>query len=85
LGQSVIARRRFVALGTLTVPGGVRFQVNIEAQRGTVSAEADRLVNKTGEMLHPVQDGLNLQLNSWSPGWGFVVFDNRKLPAPEAI
>lgn len=50
-----------------------------------MSAEADLLVNKTGEMLNPVQDGLNVQLNSWSPGSGFVVFDNRKLPAPGGI
>jgi hypothetical protein len=84
-GQSAIARCRFVALGTLAVPGGVRFQVNIDAQGGTVSAEADLVVNKTGEMLNPVQDGLNVQLNNWSPGSGFVVFDNRKLPAPDGI
>jgi hypothetical protein len=25
--------------------------------------------------LNPVQDGLNLKLNSWSPGSGFAVFD----------
>jgi hypothetical protein len=29
-------------------------------------------------MLNPVQDGLNLELNSWSPGRGFVVFEQRQ-------
>jgi hypothetical protein len=49
--------------------------VNVDAQGGTPSAEADLPVNKTGKVLNPVQDGLNLKLNSWSPGSGFAVFE----------
>ena len=33
-----------------------------------MAAEPDVLVNKAGKMLNRVQNGLNLQLNSWSPG-----------------
>jgi hypothetical protein len=33
-----------------------------------LAAQPDVLENKSGEMLNGVQNGLNLQLNSWSPG-----------------
>jgi hypothetical protein len=36
------------------------------------AAEPDVLVNKAGKRLKGVQQGLNLQLNSWSPGRGLA-------------
>ena len=38
-----------------------------------VAAEPDVLVNKARKMLNGVQEGLNLQLNSWSPGRMFAL------------
>jgi putative methionine-R-sulfoxide reductase with GAF domain len=44
-----------------------------------MAAEADVLVNKAGKMLNRVQNGLNLQLNSWSPVRGLALrFATRK-------
>jgi hypothetical protein len=41
-----------------------------------VAAEPDVLVNKARKMLNGVQEGLNLQLNSWSPCRMFVLSFN---------
>jgi hypothetical protein len=49
-----------------------------------VAAEPDVLVNKTRKMLNGVQEGLNLQLNSWSPGlsvcvaFELAIYSNRR-------
>jgi len=72
--QPVVARSRLLALGTPALAGSVRLQVDVDAQRGTSSAKLDLTVNKAGETLNPVQNGLNMQLNSRSPGLGFAVF-----------
>jgi hypothetical protein len=36
------------------------------------------LANKTRKTLDPVQDGLNFDLNSWSPGRVFVVAEQQQ-------
>ena len=66
-GQVVIARGGPQALGALAGAGGVRFQLNLDAQRGALAEQTHLPVNEAFEVLNPVQDGLNLQLNSWSP------------------
>jgi len=38
-----------------------------------VAAKPDVLVNKARKTLNDVQEGLNMQLNSWSPGRVFVL------------
>jgi len=73
-GQPVVARSRLLAQGTPTLDRSVGLQIDVDAQRGTSSAEPDLPIDKAGETLNPVEDGLNVQLNSWSPGLGFVVF-----------
>jgi len=78
--QSIVARSGEQALSTLAVHGGVRLAVDVDAQAGVLAQEANLPVNETGKMLNPVQNGLNGQLNSWSPGQGFAVFNNGKLP-----
>jgi hypothetical protein len=49
--------------------------VDVDPQGGPPLLQADLPVDEAGEMLNPVQDGLNVELNSWSPGSGFVVFE----------
>ncbi len=49
-------------------------QVDVDAQPDTSSAEPDLPVDKASETLNPVEDRLNVQLNSWSPGFGFCSF-----------
>jgi hypothetical protein len=71
-GQPIITRRRVHALGALAVHGRMSFHVDVDPHTGTVVPEADLPVNETGEMLNPVQDGLKMKLNSWSPGRSFV-------------
>ncbi len=39
-----------------------------------MALEADVAKDKSGKTLNRVQNGLNLQLNSWSPGRGLVRF-----------
>ena len=42
--------------------------------------QAHLAVNEADEMLHAIQDGLNLKLDSWSPCLlGFLVVDNSRL------
>jgi len=74
-GQPVVARGRLLALRAFAVHARVRLQVDVDPQAGALLLEADLSVDEAGEMLNPVQDGLNVQLNSWSPGSGFVVFE----------
>jgi hypothetical protein len=42
----------------------------------TITMEADVAVNESGKTLNGVQNGLNLQLNSWSPGRALALFRN---------
>jgi hypothetical protein len=75
LRQSVVTGHGLLALRTPTVHGGVRLHLDVDAQSPPASPEANLLVNKTGKRLNPVQDRLNLQLNGWSPGQGFAVYE----------
>jgi len=74
-GQAIIPRRAFQADGALAVDGGMGFQMDVNLQGATVLPEPDLPVNETDKVLNPIQNGLNLELNSWSPGWLF--FTNR--------
>ena len=60
------------------VAGSVGLQIDVDAQGGSLSTEVNLPVNETSEVLNPVQDGLNLELNSWSPGRGFAVFEQQQ-------
>jgi hypothetical protein len=74
-GQPIVARGGALALSTLAAHRRVRLQMDVDLQGATLVPEPDLPVNEASEMLNPVQDGLNLQLNSWSPGQGFAVFE----------
>lgn len=42
-------------------------------------------VNEPNKTLHPIQDGLNLELNSWSPRSILCFLDNRRVIEPLEI
>jgi hypothetical protein len=44
-----------------------------------MAVEADVVENESGKTLNHVQNGLNLQLNSWSPVRGLALFCNLHL------
>jgi len=81
LRQPVIAGRRFQAVGTLGGDGRVRFHLDFEATGLAVAMalEADVAENESGKTLNRVQNGFNVQLNSWSPFRGLVRFRNLHL------
>jgi hypothetical protein len=45
----------------------MRFEKNVDAAFRAAFLQADFSVNEAKEMLNPIQDGLKLELNSWSP------------------
>ena len=73
-GQVIIARRRFQALGTFAIHGGMGLQMNVNVQVGTVFPEPDIPVNEARKMLKPVQNRLNVKLHSGSFSCWFVLF-----------
>ncbi len=78
-GQPIVARGGALALSTLAVHGRVRLQMDVNVQGRTVVPEPDRPVDEARERLNPVQDGLNVQLNSWSPGREFVCLEHPQI------
>src|SRR5690606_26325536 len=73
--QPVISRQSPLALGAPPPPPPVRLNPNLDAAcPAAARAEPDGLVNKTGKALNPVQNGLNFELDSWSPGRGLRSF-----------
>jgi hypothetical protein len=70
LCQPIIAGRRSQTPGAFGRNAFVRRQRDLDLARRAipVAAKPDVLVNKTRKMLNGVQNRLNLQLNSWSPG-----------------
>src|SRR5208282_6852697 len=78
LRQLVITRRRLEAAGAFARDGGVRLDGDFEATKLAIpmALEADVVENESGKTLNRVQNGLNLQLNSWSPFRGLALFRN---------
>jgi len=76
--QPVIARRGLEAAGTFGRDGGVRLDGDFQATglAITIALEANVAEDESGKTLNRVQNGLNLQLNSWSPVRGLVRFRN---------
>jgi len=72
LRQLVITRRGLEAAGTFGRDGGVRLDGDFQATNLAIpmALEADVVKNESGKTLNRVQNGFNLQLNSWSPGRG---------------
>jgi hypothetical protein len=68
LRQTVIPRSLPPADRTLAALRPVVLDRDLNAGLLAAGAKFDRIVNKTGETLNPVQNGLNFELNSWSPG-----------------
>ena len=50
------------------------FDADLDVFLALLSGEADLAINKTGEALNPVEDGLNVELDGW-PSW--LSLDNR--------
>jgi len=76
LRQLVIARRWLEAAGAPGGPGLVRLDGDFDATglAVAIAPKPDVPKNKSGKVLNRVQHGLNLQLNSWSPGRGLALF-----------
>src|SRR5208282_4955650 len=76
--QPVIARRGLEAARTFGGDGGVRLDGDFDATGLAIpmAVEADVAENESGKTLNRVQNGLNLQLNSWSPVRGLALFCN---------
>jgi hypothetical protein len=66
----VITWRGLEAAGTSGGDGRVRLDGDFDATKLAIpmALEADVAENESGKTLNRVQNGLNLQLNSWSPG-----------------
>src|SRR5208283_4379263 len=78
LRQLVITRCRLEAAGTFGGNGRVRLDGDFQATglAITIALEADVAEDESGKTLNRVQNGLTLQLNSWSPVRGLVRFRN---------
>ena len=50
------------------------FDADLDVFLALLSGEADLAINKTGEALNPVEDGLNVELDGWPP---WLNLDNR--------
>jgi len=50
------------------------FDADLDVFLALLSGEADLAINKTGEALNPVEDGLNVELDGWPP---WLSLDNR--------
>lgn len=69
LRHLVVARSRLPALGAPTPDAFMSLQGDRKpGLADAASMEPDPLVNKAHEMLNPVQDRFNLELDSWSFG-----------------
>ncbi len=68
--QSVIARSGLEATGTLGEDARVRLDSDFDATGLAIpmAVQANVAENESGKTLNRVQNGFNLQLNSWSPG-----------------
>jgi hypothetical protein len=79
--QPVVARSGLEAAGTFGGDGWVRLDGDFDATGLAIpmAVEADVVENEPGKMLNRVQNGLNVQLNSWSPGRGLALFCNLHL------
>jgi hypothetical protein len=63
--QLVVARARLQTGGAFAANPSVRLNLNFDAERTARTAHSDPLVNKSHEMLNPIQNGLNFQLSGW--------------------
>ena len=73
----IVARGRLEAAGTLTASALVGVDGDFEATglAVAIAVEPDVVVNESGKTLNRVQNGLNLQLNSWSSLSGVSAFN----------
>jgi hypothetical protein len=76
--QPVITRSGLEAAGTFGRDGRVRLNGDFDATGLAISmaVEADVTENESGKTLNRVENGLNLQLNSWSPVRGLALCCN---------
>ena len=73
LRQTIIAWSRKTALRAESPDSTVRRHCNLNQRRiSAKNAHPHVLVDKSNKPLHPIQDGLNLYLNSWSPLCSFA-------------
>ena len=64
----------------------MRLQANFDRTRlALMTLQPNLLIHKPGKVLHPVQNRLNLELNSWSPRSIVCFLDNRRLIEPLEI
>ncbi len=64
----------------------MRLQADFDRPRlALMTLQPNLLINKPGKVLHPVQNRLNLELNSWSPRSIVCFLDNRRLIEPLEI
>ena len=68
LRQSIISGTAGQTQVAFAVAVGMRLQPDLDAMGMTFATEPDLLVNEPHKMLYPVQNRLNFELNSWSPG-----------------
>src|SRR6266566_9683086 len=86
LRQLVIAGGRLLTLRAPPAHAAMRLQANFDRPRlALMTLQPNLLINKPGKVLHPVQNRLNLELNSWSPRSIVCVLDNRRLIEPLEI
>src|SRR6266478_1698133 len=86
LRQSVIAGGRPLTLRAPPAPAAMRLQAYFDRTRlALMTLQPNLLIHKPGKVLHPVQNRLNLELNSWSPRSIVCFLDNRRLIEPLEI
>ena len=68
LRQAVVPWRAPQAARAPAAPAVMGLQSHFDAVRpASLGAKLNVAINETGEMLNPVQNGLNFELDSWAP------------------
>ena len=72
MGQLVIAGGRLQAVGALGADAGLGLEGDLDLAGAAfaVAQQADVVVNEANKVLNGVEQGLNLELQSWSVGPG---------------
>src|SRR5487761_178010 len=64
LGQAIVAGCGSLALRAASSNAFMRLDGNLDGERVALTLHSHLVIDETHKMLHPVQDGLNLELNS---------------------
>src|SRR6266851_8617213 len=85
--QPVITWGRLLTLRTFAADAAVRLYEDFDRPQPAfaVLPQPDVRVDETHKRLHPIQDGLKLELNSWSPRSKVGVLTNSRLIEPPEI